>query len=60
MYKNQEVLDSIINGQTKQWKRQLLSMSLNNRGEFIAWLKSIGERDLAIEIAIKIIKRELK
>jgi len=60
MYDNQTVLDSIINGQTKQWKRQLLSMSLNDRGEFIAWLKSIGERDMAIEIAIKIIKRELK
>ena len=57
---NQTILDSIINGQTKQWKRQLLSMSLNDRGEFIAWLHSIGETELAIETAIKIIKRELK
>ena len=55
-----EIYKSMINGQTKQWKRQLLSMSLNDRGEFVAWLHSIGETELAIDTAIKIIRRELK
>ena len=59
-YSNEEISDSITNGQTKQWKRQLLSLPLAKRGEFIEWLKFMGMRDLAIEIAVKIIKRELK
>ena len=56
--KFEEILNSITNGQRKQYLSQIKSLRLVDRAEFVQYLHDTGNTRLAIKTAQIIIKRD--
>jgi len=57
--KFEEIMSSHYNGQTKQWKRQVKSLSRHHRYQLIGYIRDSGNENMAWSIANVIVRGDL-